>query len=74
LERRPHIVATRLRRQRISEQSQMEKKTITAFQPGPFSSGDIQDGRIAFEGPHYPKPHTYYGQATVENGKVTKVQ
>ncbi len=46
---------------------------IIAEQPGPFGAGPIQDGRITFEGPHYPKPHTYYGSATVENGKVTKV-
>ena len=36
--------------------------------------GDIpQDGVVSIEGPHYPKPHTFYGEATVKGGKVVKI-
>ena len=36
--------------------------------------GDIpQDGVVSVEGPHYPKPHTFYGEATVKGGKVVKI-
>lgn len=44
---------------------------ITVFQPG---LGTVpENGTIAIEGPHYPKPHTWYGTATIENGVVVKV-
>jgi len=46
---------------------------VTAFQPGPFGP-DLQDGRIFLEGPHYPEPHRWYAQATLENGLVTSVK
>lgn len=32
------------------------------------------NGTVYLEGPHYPAPHTWYAQATVENGKVVKVK
>lgn len=37
---------------------------------------DLSDytGTVCLEGPHYPKPHTWYARATLENGIVTKVQ
>ena len=42
-----------------------------AFCPG---LGSIpQNGKVSIEGPHYPKPHTWYGQATIENGKIVKL-
>lgn len=31
------------------------------------------NGKCSVEGPHYPKPHTWYGEVTVVNGVVTKV-
>lgn len=33
-----------------------------------------ENGRECVEGPHYPKPHTWYAEVTVENGIVTKVK
>lgn len=33
----------------------------------------VETGKVDFEGPHFPKPHKYYGTAIVENGKVVKV-
>ena len=33
-----------------------------------------QNGEVSIEGPHYPKPHTWYARVTVENGKVIKVK
>jgi hypothetical protein len=44
---------------------------VTVFSPGPF--GVKADGRVSVEGPHYPKPHTWYGQVEIAGGKVTKV-
>ncbi len=36
--------------------------------------GDTPDtGVISIEGPHYPKPHTWWGQAIVEDGVVISI-
>ena len=32
-----------------------------------------QDGEDVIEGPHYPKPHSWYARVRVENGRVVKV-
>jgi hypothetical protein len=47
-------------------------KDVYVFSPGPFSCP--QNGQVSVEGPHYPKPHKWYGQVTVSNGKVTAVK
>lgn len=31
------------------------------------------NGTIFLEGPHYPKPHSWYGKGTMEDGKLVKV-
>jgi hypothetical protein len=47
-------------------------QTIEVFQPG---LGSVPtNGRIALEGPHYPKPHKWYAEAMMENGKLVKVK
>lgn len=47
-------------------------KDVYVFSPGPFPVK--QDGTEFIEGPHYPRPHTWYAQVTVVGGKVTKVK
>jgi len=47
-------------------------KEVRVFSPGPFPCP--QNGRVSLEGPHYPKPHTWYASATVENGIVVSVK
>ena len=46
---------------------------VSIFQPAPFGGSPPQDGVVCVEGPHYPKPHTWYGVVTITDGKVTKV-
>ena len=46
---------------------------ITLYQPGPFGSDEIVNGKFCVEGPHYPQPHRWYATAIVENGYVVKV-
>lgn len=49
-----------------------EGKSIDVFQPG---LGTVPvDGRIALEGPHYPQPHKWYAEGTMENGRLVKVK
>lgn len=47
---------------------------ITIFQPGPFGGSEPTDkDRQVVEGPHYPRPHSWYAVVRVESGIVTKV-
>ncbi len=44
---------------------------FTVFQPG---LGTVpENGTVSIEGPHFPKPHTWYGTATMKDGKIIKV-
>jgi hypothetical protein len=47
---------------------------VTYYQPGPFGGNEPRDGTIYLEGPHYPKAHTWYAQATVKDGVIVKVK
>ncbi len=50
---------------------------VGVYQPNDmFGAGDrVQQGThsVTLEGPHYPRPHTWYARATVVDGRVTKV-
>jgi hypothetical protein len=48
-----------------------EGEEITVYSPGPFPVP--HNGTVSLEGPHYPKPHTWYASATLVDGKVVKV-
>ena len=44
---------------------------VSVFSPGPFPCP--QNGTVTVEGPHYPKPHTWYARVSVTDGCITKV-
>jgi hypothetical protein len=45
---------------------------VEVFSPGPF--GCKRDGDEFVEGPHYPKPHSWYAAIVVADGLVVKVK
>jgi len=45
--------------------------SVTVYSPGPFPCP--QNGTVAVEGPHYPKPHRWYASCNVVNGYVKAV-
>lgn len=47
---------------------------VRCFQPG--LGHDLSDftGKVCLEGPHYPKPHSWYAEAELVNGVVVKVK
>lgn len=48
---------------------------ITVYQPGGIFSDPPFPGTCTLEGPHYPAPHSWYAQATLdETGKIVKVK
>ena len=48
-------------------------ETVRVYQPGPFGPTVADDDRACLEGPHYPKPHSWYATAVVKDGVVVKV-
>jgi len=45
---------------------------VEVYEPG---LGTIpENGTVYLEGPHYPAPHTWYAQGTMQNGKLVKVK
>lgn len=49
-------------------------KKITVYQPGPFGGNEPTNGTVCVEGPHYPEPHRWYAECTLENGIIVKVR
>jgi len=47
-------------------------EAVTFFQPGGMVL-EPTDGEVTIEGPHYPKPHTWYALCKVKDGKIIKV-
>ena len=48
---------------------------ITVCQPGGVFPDPKFPGTCTVEGPHFPKPHSWYAQATLdETGKIVKVK
>ena len=48
-----------------------EGETVSVYSPGPFPPN--HDGVEYLEGPHYPKPHSWYATVQVAEGRVVKV-
>jgi hypothetical protein len=46
---------------------------IYVYQPGPFGP-NVGDGTEVIEGPHYPKPHTFYCSVVVKNNIITSIK
>lgn len=44
------------------------------FQVGPFGGNEPKNGEVGLEVPHYPKPHSWYAQATLKDGVIVKVK
>lgn len=45
---------------------------VYVFQPG---LGSVpKDGPVALEGPHYPKPQTWYGVGQMRDGKLVSIK
>ena len=51
-------------------------KSVGIYQPGCLDKNDYTkySGTATLEGPHYPAPHRWYAQATLENGRIVKVK
>jgi len=50
------------------------KAEVRCYQPGLGPDLSNYTGKVALEGPHYPKAHTWYAEAEMVNGVVVKVK
>jgi hypothetical protein len=58
----------------IADNSTHNLRPIRCFQPGLGPDLSNYTGKVTLEGPHYPKPHTWYAEAWLEDGKVVKIK
>jgi hypothetical protein len=49
-------------------------ENVRCYQPGLGPDLTKFTGTIYLEGPHYPKPHSWYAQAILKDGIVVKVK
>ena len=49
-------------------------QAVRVYQPGPFGGNEPSNGTVCVEGPHYPEPHRWYAECTLENGIIVKVR
>jgi hypothetical protein len=49
---------------------------IRVWQPNADITGAVvpTNGTVYLEGPHYPEPHQWYAQGTMQDGKLVKVR
>lgn len=47
---------------------------VTCYQPGLGPDLSNFTGKVLLEGPHYPKPHAWYAEAELVDGRVVKVK
>ena len=48
-------------------------RAVTYFQPGGMFPAP-QNGPVTIEGPHYPKPHTWYASCVAKDGVIVSVK
>lgn len=51
-----------------------DKDAVRCYQPGLGPDLSNFTGKITLEGPHYPKPHSWYADAELKDGIVIKVK
>ena len=47
---------------------------VTVKENTPFGQAAITSGSACIEGPHYPKPHKWYGNVKIKDGLVISVK
>lgn len=47
---------------------------VGVFQPGPFAGNIPPNGTVYLEGPHYPKPHTWYAEGRMVDGRLVSIK
>jgi hypothetical protein len=48
-------------------------KKERVFQPNAMFPVNTENGTVYLEGPHFPKPHTWYAKAVLKDGYIIKI-
>lgn len=62
-----------MKSKKLYKEAIKDGRTITARENTPWGSNVVENGNVTFEGPHYPEPHRFYGNAIVKDGRVIKI-
>ena len=65
-------VSPNFKSKKLLKEAVANGEKVAIFSPGPFPAPI--NGSASVEGPHYPKPHTWYASVFVENGYVKSVK
>ena len=58
---------------KLLKQAVKDGMEVQVYQPGGMFAGKT-DGVVTLEGPHYPQPHTWYAEATIEDSVIVKLK
>jgi hypothetical protein len=58
---------------KAAKQAIADGQTVTCKRNCPWGQESVMNGKETIEGPHYPEPHKWYGQATIKDGIVIKL-
>lgn len=64
--------ATNFKTKKAFKEAVAKGEQVTLYSPCGLGEPPV-NGKCCVEGPHYPKPHTWYAEVVVANGVVTKV-
>lgn len=68
----PNLKSKKALKEAVAQYVATGKGAVYVFSPGPFPCP--KDGEVSVEGPHYPKPHSWYARVEVKDGIVVKVK
>ena len=52
------------------KQDLKDGKRLEVYRNTPWGKEGVNNAELSVEGPHYPRPHSWYGVAKVQNGVV----
>lgn len=58
----------------ISNENSALNTKVRCYNPGLGPDLSRYTGKVYLEGPHYPKPHSWYAEAELKDGIVIKVK
>lgn len=68
-------VSPNFKTKKALKQAVADGRIVTVYQPNNIANVEPPtNGTVTVEGPHYPQPHSWYAQVTLEDGRVVKVR
>lgn len=66
-------VRPNFRTKKAFKEAVADGEVISVYDPGPFQTPAPENGTVSVEGPHYPKPHTWYASVTLVDNKIVRI-